>query len=526
MSADTAPAAGASGATPRAVVLSLVSHTNVGKTTLARTLLRREVGEVFDHAHVTDETERFVLLETDAGERVVLADTPGFGDSARLWQRLRGQESPVGWLIAQVWDRFADRALFCSQQAVRHVRDETDVVLYLVNASEDPGDAGYVGPELRILGWIGRPVVVLLNQIGAPGDVAARTADVTRWRTALAEHPVVRETLALDAFTRCWVQEGLLFERIRDALPDEAGRVLLGALLDRWRRDQLETLRSAIDAMAVLLATAASDAVPASHSAFGARERRRHAETLARRLEHAIADANDALIAGQGLTGEAAEELRVELVDVNGGAGPGPWGHPMFGGLVGGAVGGLAADLAHAGLTLGGGMLAGALLGAAGARGLTLGMEMLRGEAAARVAWTLPFLDRLGTDTLLRYLAVAHFGRGSGTYRARAHPATWRGAAERALATQRAALREALATARKTPGAAGRDEAARALATPLAAAARAALRELYPEAAHLLRPSPSGEGCAGEGCADEGGAEAGRGAALDPAEVGLETARP
>ena len=511
MSADSTPDSGANQATPRAVVLSLVSHTNVGKTTLARTLLRREVGEVFDHAHVTDETERFVLLETATGERVVLADTPGFGDSARLWQRLRGRESPVGWLIAQVWDRFADRALFCSQQAVRHVRDEADVVLYLVNASEDPGDAGYVGPELRILGWIGRPVVVLLNQTGAPCDVAARTADVTRWRTALAEHPVVREALALDAFTRCWVQEGLLFERIRDALPDERGRALLGALLDRWRDEQLAILRGAIDAMAELLATAASDAVPASRSAFGARERRRHAETLARRLEHAIADANDALIAGQGLTGEAAEELRVELVDVSGGASPGPWGHPMFGGLVGGAVGGLAADLAHAGLTLGGGMLAGALLGAAGARGLTLGMELLRGEAATRVAWTLPFLDRLCTDTLLRYLAVAHFGRGSGTYRAREHPATWRSAAERALAPRWDALHAAFAIARKAPGEAGRRETAKALASPLGAATRAVLQELYPEAAGLLDPSR---------------ADAGRARVLAPTGTGGDAAQP
>ena len=40
---------------PHAVVtLSLVSHTNVGKTTLARTLLRQDVGEVRDQAHVTE----------------------------------------------------------------------------------------------------------------------------------------------------------------------------------------------------------------------------------------------------------------------------------------------------------------------------------------------------------------------------------------------------------------------------------------------------------------------------------------
>ena len=34
--------------------LSLVSHTNIGKTTLARTLLMRDVGEIADRAHVTE----------------------------------------------------------------------------------------------------------------------------------------------------------------------------------------------------------------------------------------------------------------------------------------------------------------------------------------------------------------------------------------------------------------------------------------------------------------------------------------
>lgn len=36
------------------VTLSLISHTNAGKTTLARTLLRRDVGEQGDQPHVTD----------------------------------------------------------------------------------------------------------------------------------------------------------------------------------------------------------------------------------------------------------------------------------------------------------------------------------------------------------------------------------------------------------------------------------------------------------------------------------------
>ena len=41
--------------------LSLVSHTNIGKTTLARTLLMRDVGEIADRAHVTETTDDYLL---------------------------------------------------------------------------------------------------------------------------------------------------------------------------------------------------------------------------------------------------------------------------------------------------------------------------------------------------------------------------------------------------------------------------------------------------------------------------------
>jgi GTPase Era involved in 16S rRNA processing len=70
------------------VTLSLISHTNVGKTTLARTLLRREIGEVRDQPHVTTVAEAHVMIETPDA-RLLLWDTPGFGDTVRLMARLR-----------------------------------------------------------------------------------------------------------------------------------------------------------------------------------------------------------------------------------------------------------------------------------------------------------------------------------------------------------------------------------------------------------------------------------------------------
>ena len=158
------------------VALSLISHTNAGKTTLARTLVGRDVGEVRDEQHVTRQADAYPLIETPEGDALVLWDTPGFGDSARLARRLAQQGNPVGWFLSQVWDRFRDRAFFLSQQAVRNVRDQADVVLYLVNASETPEDAGYLAPEMAVLEWIGKPVIVLLNQTGRPrprGEEAA-----------------------------------------------------------------------------------------------------------------------------------------------------------------------------------------------------------------------------------------------------------------------------------------------------------------------------------------------------------------
>ena len=181
------------------VTLSLISHTNVGKTTLARTLLRRDVGEVLDQPHVTDVSSAFPLLETDDGACLRLWDTPGFGDTARLLRRLRGRTEPLGWFLSQVWDRLVDRPLWCSQQAARNVQAEADVVLYLVNAAEEPQDAGYAAPELELLTWIGRPVLVLLNQVGE----TEADDSLSRWRQFLLPLPIVRGVLSLDAFNRC-----------------------------------------------------------------------------------------------------------------------------------------------------------------------------------------------------------------------------------------------------------------------------------------------------------------------------------
>jgi len=122
----------------------------------------------------------YLLIDTPQGDELRLWDTPGFGDSARLLKRLKQSGHPLGWFLRRVWDRYVDRPFFSSQQAVRNVRDEADVVLYLVNASEDPAAAGYVDAEIADPRWISKPVIVLLNQLGPAAAGRAEAADVQR----------------------------------------------------------------------------------------------------------------------------------------------------------------------------------------------------------------------------------------------------------------------------------------------------------------------------------------------------------
>jgi hypothetical protein len=102
----------------------------------------------------------------------------------------------------------------------------------------------------------------------------------------------------------------------------------------------------------------------------------------------------------------------------------------VLGGLMSGALGGVAADLAAGGLTLGGGMIVGGLLGALAAGGAARGYNVIRGEQTPAVRWSHDLFQSLVRSALLRYLAVAHFGRGRGDYEESEYPAYWSGAVE------------------------------------------------------------------------------------------------
>jgi hypothetical protein len=461
------------------VALSLVSHTNVGKTTLARTLLRRDVGEVVDEAHVTIENERHLLVESPAGDALVLWDTPGFGDSRRLLARLKQQSNPILWMLGQAWDRATDLPLWSSREAVRNVKEESDVVLYLVNAAEDPEASGYVAAEAEILAWIGKPTLVLLNQTGPPAEGEAMRALEERWQRLATTRAPFRGLLRLDAFSRCWIEEGILLERVGTLLSGAKGEAM-ARLLAAWQQRNLEAHGEAVGAIARFLAALAGDREAVSETLPGALAARRAESRLRVRARAALGRLNATLIGLHGLEGKAAEELAARLGDVSDPGAPlDPVTASLWGGVASGAAGGLVADLSTGGLSFGAGVMLGAIAGGLGAGGGAWAYRRLAGPGEP-ARWTDEFLVRQTAGACLRYLSVAHFGRGAGAYRDRESPAFWREAVEAEVEARRGALESAWRSAREH----------RAAETEIAASVReilaAVLVRFYPQAQTLL----------------------------------------
>lgn len=480
---------------PVKIQFALVSHTNNGKTTLARTLVGADVGEVRDAAHVTTFAEAHPLQTSPQGDTLLLWDTPGFGDSVRLLKRLAMAGNPIGWFLREVFDRYRDRPFWLSQQALRAAKDEADIVLYLVNSSEAPGDAGYLPAEMNILEWLGKPVVVLLNQMGPPRPGTAEGAEQQQWKAHLARFPVVREVLALDAFARCWVHEYVFYEAVAPLL-EEAKRPGYARLRAAWEAHNRQRYTSALRMSAEQIANAARDSEPIPDEASGLLRNALKAVGLSRdsqkRQEAAMAALVERLNGEINKTtmrmlvlhkidpGEATrinarvrENFAVKAPIDKAQAG-------LLGAVVSGAATGLSADLMAGGLTLGGGALLGAIVGGLTAAGAAWGFNQGTDRDKPAVQFADAFLQTLLVGAVLRYLAVAHFGRGRGNYVEGEAPAFWQTEVEAALTAQGTDLAASWRGARE---AADLDSAVAPIHELLKRVTDATLARLYPGAA-------------------------------------------
>lgn len=437
------------------IAISLAGHTNLGKTTLARTLLRRDIGVVDDRPHVTDLADSHRLAGDDNTE-ILIWDLPGFGDSVKLLKRLE-TSGFLGWL-AQTFDRFRDRPLWCSQQSLKNARDHADIVLYLADAQADPSASPEVPAELSALAWTGKPVVLLLNQAGLP-DAARDELLIGKWRAAMGEAHPPAAAFVLDSWSRCWIQEIQLLRSLEDHLP-ESKRASYRRVCEAWveqthtaafRKSMAHLARGLADLahdrvvfeennwLDVLMAKVHGKNTPQTNEAC-----RKLNSTL---VERSRADM-EALLSIHGLEGVPRDRVEAVIEGLRSkhpGAPPEIW--ALLGGIGSGALGGLVADFQSGGLTFGGGAVAGAILGGLGAYALGKGYRKFKHDGKAVVEWDPAFKLEEWRATAMRYLLVAHLGRGRGQWQEPLpdkQPALWKEKIDAWMGTHKDAITNAL----------------------------------------------------------------------------------
>ena len=482
-------------AVPAHIQLVLVSHTNAGKTTLARTLVGMDLGEVRDAPHVTTQSDAHKLWTGPDGDLLQLWDTPGFGDSVRLFKRLRLAGNPLGWFLREVVDRYRERPFWLSQQAMRTAREAADVVLYLVNSSEDPQDAGYLDAEMKILQWLDKPVLILLNQMGPPRPQVQEEAEQARWHALLSVYPMVKQVMPLDAFARCWVHERVFYDAVGACMP-AAKQGAYQRFLAHWAQANQIRLQAAMGLVAAQLASAVrdSEAVKTPDGAgldrllgavgLGRRQgEKRQAKAwsaLVDRLGASILQSTTGLLSLHQLDAGAASTIhtRVEQSFVvrapldTAQAG-------LLGSVLSGAAAGLSADLMTGGLSFGAGALVGGILGALGFAGAAWAFNVSTDRNAETLQFSDAFLRAQLVAAVLRYLAVAHYGRGRGAFEASEAPAFWQQEVEAAIAPHDALLAKTWESARK---AASPEAAAHLVEQALLPLVTEVLHRLYPHA--------------------------------------------
>lgn len=200
--------------------LAVVGHTNTGKTSLMRTLLRdTQFGEVKNAAATTRHVE-----EAWIGEWVRLYDTPGLEDAGGVLDWLEQNTSNQIDGIERLQQFLASPAAaqeFSQEAKVLRQLLQSDCALYVIDARE-PVLPKYKD-ELTVLSWCAKPIMPVFN------FTAGR--DLSDWQTMLARR-VLHVSSAFDTVAFDFNGEIQLWDNLATMLPE---RSLLDTLIAHRR---------------------------------------------------------------------------------------------------------------------------------------------------------------------------------------------------------------------------------------------------------------------------------------------------
>jgi len=206
--------------------IAIVGHTNTGKTSLIRTLLRDEnFGKINDEAGTTRHVEKTSIYVRER-EVLSLFDTPGFEDSSALLQLLDEIESSVSTqlpidVLRQFLQQSEQHPDFIQEAKVIRQAIHSDVLLYIIDVREPV--LGKYRDEVEILSKTGKPILPVFNFI------AGNDEGLKRWRAQMALFNL-HAALEFDSVAFDFESEKRLYQKLQSLL--ESRYELIQSLLD------------------------------------------------------------------------------------------------------------------------------------------------------------------------------------------------------------------------------------------------------------------------------------------------------
>lgn len=375
--------------------LAVVGHTNVGKTSLLRTLTRDvSFGDVSHRPSTTRHVEG-ARLSVDGEALLELYDTPGLEDAIALLDYLERLDKPGERVDGPARiNRFLEgseaRQRFEQEAKVLRQLLASDAGLYVIDARE-PVLAKYCD-ELSVLASCGKPLLPIFN------FVSSTEQREPQWREALARrglHALVR----FDSVAPPQDGEQRLYESL--ALLMEDSRAQLERLVRDHDAQRQARHVSATHLIAELLIDCAAyrHSVKSDHVA-----EQRAIEALRNAIRQREQQCVEALLKLYAFRPGDAATAELPLLD-------GRWGNDLFnpetlrqlgvqvgGGIAAGAAAGAGVDLMVGGLTLGTAAVAGAIAGGALQTARSYGNRLL-GKIKGQRELTVD-------DSVLRLLAL------------------------------------------------------------------------------------------------------------------------
>jgi hypothetical protein len=375
--------------------LAVVGHTNVGKTSLLRTLLRDvDFGEVSHRSSTTRHVEG-ARLSVDGAALLELYDTPGLEDAIALLDYLERLERPGERLdgparIGRFLESSEARQRFEQEAKVLRQLLQSNAGLYLIDARE-PVLAKYKD-ELEVLRDCGKPLLPVLN------FASAGQAQEQAWRDALARYSL-HALVCFDTVAPPQDGEQRLYESL--ALLLEKSRPALQRLVDEHAAQAAARLQSARQLIAELLIDCAACRHPVVAEAEAERLAIEHLHQAVRQREQRCVEA---LLRLYAFRKDDALASDLPLLD-------GRWGDDLFNpetlkqlgiklgsGVAAGAAAGAGLDLLVGGLSLGAATLLGAVAGGGLQTARSYGKRLL-GKFKGQHELSI-------NDSILRLLAV------------------------------------------------------------------------------------------------------------------------